>query len=141
MPRKGYQTVTVTDAIARMLDELPGKSRMEKVEHLIKERKAALKKLEAQSAAVAIASIKLSLPNWEVSQVWELLDVVLERLKNIENSDDLTASKLLRKILRHEFPTDAEIIEVCQVENLSEEEMFWIRERLFPTGQKNGNNI
>ncbi|MCP6761174.1 MAG: hypothetical protein NHB32_21085 [Fischerella sp. CENA71] len=114
---------------------------MEKVEYLIKEREAALKNVEAQSAAVAIASIKLSLPNWEVSQVWELLDVVLERLKNIENSDDLTASKLLRKMVRREFPTDAEIIEVCQVEDLSEEEMFRIRERLFPTEQKNGNNI
>ncbi len=140
MPRKGYQTVTMTDAIAELLDSLPGKSRMEKIERLIKERTQALKNVDL-TPTIVIAKIRQQLPSWSESVVWELLDVVLEHIKSSKYADDLTGSALLKKMVNGNRPTDAEIIEVCQVEDLSEEKMFRIRECLFPTEQKNGNNI
>jgi hypothetical protein len=41
------------------------------------------------------------------------------------------SSKLLRDIVEGRKPSDTEIIEVCQAEDLSEEKVFEIRDRLF----------
>jgi hypothetical protein len=91
MPRKGYQAVTLKDELLEILDALPGGSRPEKLERLVRGASDALTRIGSlpDEPAEAVTQYVLGqIPEWNKKAVLELAIAILSWLQENEHTDD-----------------------------------------------------
>ncbi|MDF5715039.1 MAG: hypothetical protein PUP93_14440 [Rhizonema sp. NSF051] len=141
MPRKGYQSVTLKDEILKLLDTLPGGSRSEKIEKLIRDASIAISHLDPPTDTRAIITYILNQsPNWDKNHVWELVHHLLEILQQplvdatVKTKAD--TANLLKKILNDKPLKDSEIAEISRDYEIEPNLLIKLRDRLFPKSDR-----
>lgn len=89
MPRPGYQNVSLKDEVLALLDTLPGNSRPEKLEKMIRSTNDALLRvgsLPDEPPEAVIQYVLEQIPSWNRNSVLELAVTLLEFLQQAEQS-------------------------------------------------------
>ncbi|WP_341528514.1 hypothetical protein WKK05_04030 [Nostoc sp. UHCC 0302] len=84
MPRKGFQNVTLRDSVIEILDTIPGISRPEKLEKIIRSTNDALLRvgsLPDEPPEAVIEYVLEQIPTWERNKVLELAIALLKSLQ------------------------------------------------------------
>jgi hypothetical protein len=131
MPPKGYKNISINEKLLERITQQPdyGGSIAGYVEKILTERERTQYVMKA-TPTQAIAWIMNQVKEWEPDQAWELVESLLSFLRS-SCEEQLTAASLLKRLLRGERPSEAEIIEICQAEDLPEQEIFEMCDRLF----------
>ncbi|BAY41937.1 hypothetical protein NIES2111_63330 (plasmid) [Nostoc sp. NIES-2111] len=87
MPNQGYQNVSLKNEVVAVLDTMPGKSRSEKIERMIKSTNNALLRvgsLPDEPPEAVIQYVLDQIPSWDSNNILELAIALLKHVQQVK---------------------------------------------------------
>ncbi|HEY9798824.1 MAG TPA: hypothetical protein V6D25_00580 [Leptolyngbyaceae cyanobacterium] len=87
MPRPGYQNVSLKDETLALLDTMPGNSRPEKIERMIRSTNDALLRvgsLPDEPPEAVIQYVLEQIPSWDSNNILELAIALLKHVQQVK---------------------------------------------------------